>query len=109
VTGEPPPDPAPGFPGLEWTQAMVEGPARYQAALAAETLRKLNAPILDALARQQEFAESLAAAAEQIGQLATQVEELARQHTALTRVLRDALGPYLRYVDLLGDVGSGSS
>jgi hypothetical protein len=107
MTGEPRPDPKAGLPGLEWTQAMLEGPARYQAALAAETLRQLNAPILDALARQQQFAEALAATAEQIGRVAAQVEELARQHTALTKTLRDALGPYLRYVDLLGDVGSG--
>jgi ABC-type transporter Mla subunit MlaD len=106
MTGKPPPDPKPSFPGLQFAQAM-EGPARYQAALAAETLRQLNTPILDALARQQEFAESLRAAAEQIGQVAAQVEELARQHSALSQALRDAMGPYLRYVDLLGDVGSG--
>jgi ABC-type transporter Mla subunit MlaD len=109
VTSEPRPDPKPGFTGLEWTQALMEGPGRYQAAVASETLRQLNAPILDALARQQEFAESLAATAEQIGRVAAQVEELARQHSALSKSLRDALGPYLRYVDLLRDVGSGGA
>jgi hypothetical protein len=80
---------------------------RYQAALTAETLRQVNAPILDALNRQQEFAEALTLAAEQIGQVAAQVEALARQHTALTKTLRAALGPYLRYVEMLGDVGAG--
>jgi methyl-accepting chemotaxis protein len=97
------------MPGLEWAHAMIEGPVRYQAALAAETLRQLNIPILDALARQREFAESLASTAEQIGKLAQQVEELARQHSALTERMRAALQPYLQYVDRLDDVGKGRS
>ena len=86
---------------------MLDGPVRFQAALAAETLRKFNVPILDALARQREFAESLATAAEQIGQVAAQVEALARQHADLTERWQAALEPYLGYVERLGELGAG--
>jgi ABC-type transporter Mla subunit MlaD len=99
VSGEPPEKPA--IPDL---QSLFEAPLRYQAALTSETLRQVNAPIVEALARQQEFAEALTAAAQQVAAVAAQVEALARQHTALTKALRAALGPYLRYVELLGDV-----
>jgi hypothetical protein len=92
--------------GLEW-QGLFDAPLRYQATLTAETLRRLNAPVLDALARQREFAENLAAAAEQIGEVARLVEELARQHSALTERLRDAVEPYVRYVERLGDIAAG--
>jgi hypothetical protein len=80
---------------------------RAQAALTAEALRQLNAPVVDALNRQRELAESLATAAEQIAMLARQVEWLARQHAEVADKTRAALDPYLRYVDWLGDVGSG--
>jgi hypothetical protein len=93
--------------GLEWTQSLFDAPLRYQATLTAETLRRLNAPVLEALARQREFAENLAKAAEQIGEVARHVEELARQHGALTERLRDAVEPYVQYVERLGDLGAG--
>jgi len=103
-----PEQPASGtFPGLEWTQGMFEGPLRFQASLAAETLRQLNVPILDALARQREFAESLATAAEQIKAAAATVEELARRNATITERMQAALEPYLRYVDGLGELGAG--
>jgi hypothetical protein len=35
------------------------------------------------------------------------VEQLARQHRALTDRFEAALDPYLRYVEWLGSVGSG--
>lgn len=95
------------FAGLEWAQGMFEGPLRYQAGVAAETLRRFNGPILDAVTRQREFAESLAAAAEQIAAVASQVEELARQHAALAERFQIALEPYLKYVDSLGDLATG--
>jgi methyl-accepting chemotaxis protein len=103
VTGEPTPAPS----GLDWTQSLFEGPLRFQASLAAEMLRQLNVPILDALARQREFAESLAAAAEQIAAAAATVEELARQHAAITKRMQAAMEPYLQYVDRLSDLGAG--
>jgi ABC-type transporter Mla subunit MlaD len=95
----------PREPGMN----IFEAPMRYQAALAAETLRQLNAPLLDALAGQREFAESLAAAADQVSQVAARLDELARQHNALTKALHDAVDPYLRHVEWLGDTGSGKS
>lgn len=95
----------PREPGMN----IFEAPMRYQAALAADTLRRLNAPLLDALARQREFAESLTAAADQVSQIAARLDELASQHNALTKALRDAVDPYLRNVEWLGDMGSGKS
>jgi hypothetical protein len=117
MTGDVPDDPAIAtpkpaaspFPGMDWAQSMLDGPVRFQAALAAETLRRFNVPILDALARQREFAESLAAASEQIAAAATQVEALARQHAEITERLQAALEPYLHYVDRLGDLGAGQN
>lgn len=87
--------------------SMFDGPLRAQAALAAETLSQLNVPIVDALARQRELADNLATAAEQIAALSQQVDILARQHGEAADSLRAALEPYLRYVEWLGDVGSG--
>jgi hypothetical protein len=95
------------FAGMEWAQGMFEGPLRYQAGLAAATLRRFNGPILDTLARHREFAESLAAAAEQMAAIASRVEQLASQHAALTDQLQAALEPYLKYVDHLGDLATG--
>jgi septal ring factor EnvC (AmiA/AmiB activator) len=94
------------LPGLAWTRAMVEGTGRAQAALAAETLRTLNAPVVDALARQQELADALAETAERVAAIAGHVEELARQHAAITAQMRAAMEPYLRYVDWLERQGS---
>jgi hypothetical protein len=37
------------------------------------------------------------------------LDELASQHNALTKALRDAVDPYLRNVEWLGDMGSGKS
>ena len=95
------------FAGLEWAQGMFEAPLRYQAGVAAETLRRFNGPILDTLARHREFAASLAATAEQMAAVASQVEELARQHAALTERFQAALEPYLKYVDNLDDLATG--
>jgi Spy/CpxP family protein refolding chaperone len=88
--------------------SLFDGPLRAQAAFTAETLRQLNAPIVDALARQRELADKLAAAAAQIAAMAEQVEALSRQHAEVSEAMRAALEPYLRYVDWLGQVGSGS-
>jgi ABC-type transporter Mla subunit MlaD len=87
--------------------SLFDGPLRAQAALAAETLSQLNVPIVDALARQRDLADNLAAAAEQIAALSQQVETLARQHGEVADSLRAALEPYLRYVEWLGDIGAG--
>jgi hypothetical protein len=89
--------------------SLFDGPLRAQAAFTAETLRQLNAPIVDALTRQRELAESLATAAAQIAAVAEQVEALARQHAEVSNAMRTALEPYLRYVDWLGQVGAGSA
>jgi urease gamma subunit len=94
------------LPGLAWSRAMIEGVNRAQAAFAADTLRKLNAPVLDALARQREFAAALAETAEQVAILARHIEQLARDQEAVTEALRAALDPYLTYVDWLTEVGA---
>jgi broad specificity phosphatase PhoE len=95
------------LPGLTWTQSMLDQTGRAQAALAAETLSKLNAPVTDALERQREFAATLAATAKQMAAMATQLEGLARQNSELTERLQSSLGPYLRYVDWLRQLGAG--
>ncbi len=95
------------IPGFEWAPSMLDAPMRAQAALTAQTLRQLNAPVVEALGRQRELAQSLATAAEQIAALAQQVERLARQHAEIADQTRAALDPYLRYVDWLGEVGTG--
>jgi methyl-accepting chemotaxis protein len=97
----------PVMPGMDWAQAVFDGPLRFQASVAADTLRQLNAPILETLTRQREFAESLATAAEQIATAAATVEELARQHAAITQRMQAAIEPYLRYVEGLADLGAG--
>jgi ABC-type transporter Mla subunit MlaD len=102
--GQPAP-PAGVLPFLEWTQGVLDASMHAQARLAAENLRKINAPIVEALERQNQLARSLAASAEQIRTVAEQVEQLASQHAAVTAQLRAALGPYLRYVEWLGQVG----
>jgi hypothetical protein len=94
------------FPGLAWSEAMFEAPVRAQAALAADTLRKLNAPVLEGLEAQRKLADALASAAEQTADVARLVEGLARQHAAAAEQLQSALEPYLRYVEWLGRLGA---
>jgi ABC-type transporter Mla subunit MlaD len=100
-----PADPAGMLPFVAWTQGVLDASMRAQAQLAADSLRKINAPIVDAIDQQAQLAESLAASAAQIRTVAEQVERLARQHAAATEQLRAALGPYLRYVDWLSEAG----
>jgi hypothetical protein len=87
--------------------SMFDGPLRAQATLAAETLRQLNVPMVEALARQRELADSLAAAAARIAEVAETVERLARQHSEAAETMRAALEPYLAYTDWLAGLGSG--
>jgi methyl-accepting chemotaxis protein len=89
------------FPGLAWTQAMIEGTQRAQAGLAADALRQMNAPVVEALNRHRELAKALADAAHQMATMASQVEELAKQHAAITAQMQAAMEPYLRYVEWL--------
>jgi hypothetical protein len=95
------------LPGLTWTQQAIEKAGRAQAAFAADALRRLNAPVVDALQRHREFAEALAASASQLGSMARQMEQLGRQHLELTRQMQAALEPFQRYVDWLGKAGKG--
>jgi hypothetical protein len=95
-------------PATAWTEAMLNAPFRVQAAFAADTLRRLNQPLVDSLEAQRQLSESLATAAEQIALLAQQVERLARQHAAVYEQARAAMEPYLTYVDWLGGVGGGT-
>jgi len=67
----------------------------------ADALRMINAPILAALERQREAAESLAALAEQMAAMGEQVGRMARQQAELTRLLEAALKPYQDYLDWL--------
>jgi len=76
-------------PWQPWTRAQ------------ADALRALNAPVVAALQRQQEAAESLAAMAEQLTAMAEQVGKVARQQAELTRLLQAALKPYQDYLDWL--------
>jgi septal ring factor EnvC (AmiA/AmiB activator) len=89
------------FPGLAWTQAMMEGTQRAQAAFAADTLKQLNAPVVDALKRHRDLATALAETSKQMAAMANRVEDLARQHAAISGQLQAAMEPYLRYVDWL--------
>jgi chromosome segregation ATPase len=89
-----------------WGPSILAATARAQAALAAQTLRQLNAPIVDALARQRELQTRLAETAQQLATLAGHVEQLARQTGELTEAFQAALDPYLKYVDWLAEAGS---
>ena len=93
------------LPGLAWTQAMIEGTQRAQAALAADTLKQLNAPVVDALQRHRDLATALADTSRQMAAMASRIEELARQHAAISGQLQAAMEPYLRYVDWLEKEG----
>jgi hypothetical protein len=87
--------------GLLWTQTIVEGTRRAQAALAAGALRQLSAPVMEALARHRELAAALRDTAEQMGRMAGHVRELASQHDAILAQLQASTEPYLRYIDWL--------
>ena len=89
--------------------SMFDGPLRAQATLAAETLRQLNVPMVEALTRQRELADSLATAAARIAETAELVERLARQHSEAADAMRSALEPYLAYTDWLAKLGSGEA
>jgi uncharacterized protein involved in exopolysaccharide biosynthesis len=67
----------------------------------ADILRQLNAPMLAALQRQRENAESLAALAEQMAAMAEHVGRVARQQADLTRQMQAALKPYESYLEWL--------
>jgi methyl-accepting chemotaxis protein len=69
-------------PWAPWTKAQ------------ADALRRMNAPIEDALERQRAAAESLAALAEQVAAMAEQQAEIAR-------ALQAAMKPYRDFVDWL--------
>jgi methyl-accepting chemotaxis protein len=76
-------------PWQPWTRAQ------------ADALRLANAPIVAALERQREGAESLARMAEQMAAMAEQVGQVARQQAELTRQLQAAMKPYQEYLDWL--------
>jgi hypothetical protein len=95
------------LPGLAWTQAVLDQTGRSQAALAADALRQINAPMLDALARHRELATALTTTADQMAAMAKNLQLLAKQHTELADRMQAALDPYLKYVDWLGKLGKG--
>src|SRR5438128_960425 len=97
------------LPGIAWTTSMIDQTSRAQAALAAEALRKINAPLVEALERHRELATSLQATADQMAAMATNVGLLAKQHTELADRLQAAMDPYLKYVDWLSGVGRGDN
>ena len=85
-------------PVTQWWQ-LLETSSRAQAALLAQTLRQVNAPIVEALERQRELQARLAEMAEQVATLSAQAKQL-------TELLQAALDPYLKVVDWLADPGS---
>jgi hypothetical protein len=93
------------LPGLAWTQALVQSSGRAQAAAAADTLRKVNAPLVSALQQQRQAAEALASLAEQMAAMAEQLGRVARQQAELTAQLQTAMRPYQSYIDWLEKVG----
>jgi protein-disulfide isomerase-like protein with CxxC motif len=97
------------LPGLAWTTSMIDQTGRAQAALAAEALHKINAPLVEALQRHRELATSLQATADQMAAMATNVGLLAKQHTELADRLQAGMDPYLKYVDWLGRIGKGEN
>jgi broad specificity phosphatase PhoE len=94
-------------PGLFWAQTLLENAGRAQAATTADALRRVNAPMIEALQRQREAAESLAALAEQMSAMAELVARAARQQEELTRQLQAALQPYEAYQEWLDRTGTG--
>ena len=111
MSDQKPPDPMAAlgqlFPGLAIGQAMAEGVGRAQATLAADTLRQLNAPLVEALARQKQLLAALQEAAKNMAALAAQMQAATRQYAALTEQAEAALEPYLRFVDWLAAAGAG--
>jgi len=92
-------------PGLAWAQEALEGAGRAQAAMAAQTLRRLNAPVAESLERHRELAATLAASARQMAEVAEQIRRVADQHADLVARLQAGMEPYLRYVDWLDAMG----
>jgi hypothetical protein len=97
------------FPGVAWGQAVLEGTSRAQARLAADSLRQLNAPMVEALARQRELLDGLEEAARGLRRLAEQMESVTRRYAELTTQTQAALEPYLQFVDWLAAVGNGEA
>jgi arginine/lysine/ornithine decarboxylase len=95
------------LPGLAWTQSLVESSGRAQAAAAADALRRVNAPVLAALAQQREAAQALASLAAQMAAMAEQLGVAARQQEALTAQLEAAMAPYRSYVEWLEKAAGG--
>ena len=89
------------LPGLLWTQAVIDGTRQAQAALAAETMRQLGAPVMQVLARHREMAAALGETARQLDRVAGQVADLARQHERANDQLQASMQPYLRYIEWL--------
>jgi protein-disulfide isomerase-like protein with CxxC motif len=95
------------LPGLTWTTSMIDQTGRAQAALAADALQKINAPLVETLQRHRELATSLQATADQMSAMAKNVGLLAKQHTELADKMQAAMDPYLKYVDWLARIGKG--
>jgi protein-disulfide isomerase-like protein with CxxC motif len=95
------------LPGLTWTTSMIDQTGRAQAALAADALQKINAPLVETLQRHRELATSLQATADQMSAMAKNVGLLAKQHTELADKMQAAMEPYLKYVDWLARIGNG--
>jgi hypothetical protein len=95
------------FPGLAWGQTMMETAGRAQAALAAETLRRLNAPAVEALAHQRELLGAMRETSANLSALAVQLDTATRQYAELLDQVQAVLDPYLRVADLLAEAGSG--
>jgi ABC-type transporter Mla subunit MlaD len=95
------------LPGLAWTSSTLDRAGRTQAAAAVESLRRLNVPLEQTLARHREFEAALADAAQRLADLATQLDQMARTYAQLNRGLEASVEPYLRYVDQLDRYASG--
>jgi hypothetical protein len=95
------------LPGLAWTSSTLDRAGRIQAAAAVESLRRLNLPLEQTLARHHEFEAALADAAKRVADLATQLDHMARTYAQLNRGLEASVEPYLRYVDQLDRYASG--
>jgi hypothetical protein len=97
------------FPAFMWTPDALDRAGRAQAAITAAALHKLNAPMEETLRARTEFAERLETAATQLGQLASQLQEMAAGYARLNRGLSAAIAPYLGYVEQLEAYGHGDS
>ena len=69
-------------------------PWRHWTRAQAEALRMVNAPLVTALERQREAAESLARMAEQMAAMSEQVGRMARQQAEITKQMQAAMKPY---------------